>query len=50
MYEKTRKNEEKSEETEGWINRFKAKASMAKQAQSKIKLLEKQDKKEISTN
>jgi ATP-binding cassette, subfamily F, member 3 len=46
MYEKTRKNEEKQrEKTEAWINRFKAKASMAKQAQSKIKLLEKQDKK-----
>ncbi|HJN37512.1 MAG TPA: ABC-F family ATP-binding cassette domain-containing protein [Gammaproteobacteria bacterium] len=46
MYEKTRKNEAKQrEKTEMWINRFKAKASMAKRAQSKIKLLEKQDQK-----
>ncbi|MCE3255702.1 MAG: ATP-binding protein of an transporter complex [Rickettsiaceae bacterium] len=47
MYEKTRINEEKQrEKTEEWINRFKAKASMASRAQSKMKMLEKQDKKE----
>ena len=47
MYEKTRLNEAKQrEKTEEWIKRFKAKASMAKRAQSKIKLLDKQDKKE----
>ena len=47
IYEKTRLNEEKQrEKTEEWINRFKAKASMASRAQSKMKMLEKQDKKE----
>ena len=47
MYEKTRINEAKQrEKTEEWINRFKAKASMASRAQSKMKMLEKQDKKE----
>jgi ATP-binding cassette, subfamily F, member 3 len=47
MYEKTRINEEKQrEKTEEWINRFKAKASMASRAQSKMKMLEKQDVKE----
>jgi ATP-binding cassette subfamily F protein 3 len=46
-YEKTRINEEKQrEKTEEWINRFKAKASMASRAQSKMKMLEKQGKKE----
>ena len=47
MYEKTRINEEKQrEKTEDWIKRFGAKASMASRAQSKVKMLEKQDKKE----
>lgn len=47
MYEKTRINEEKQrEKTQEWIDRFKAKASMASRAQSKMKMLEKQDKKE----
>ena len=47
MYEKTRINEEKQrEKTEEWINRFKAKASMASRAQSKMKMLEKEDRKE----
>ena len=47
IYEKTRINEEKQrEKTQEWIDRFKAKASMASRAQSKMKMLEKQDKKE----
>lgn len=47
IYEKTRVNEEKKrEKTEEWINRFKAKASMASRAQSRMKMLEKQDVKE----
>ena len=47
IYEKTRINEEKKrEKTEEWINRFKAKASMASRAQSKIKMLEKEEVKE----
>lgn len=51
MYEKTRINEEKQrEKTEEWINRFKAKASMASRAQSKMKMLEKQDRKEKLEN
>jgi ATP-binding cassette subfamily F protein 3 len=51
MYEKTRINEAKQrEKTEEWINRFKAKASMATRAQSKMKMLEKQDKKEKLEN
>jgi ATP-binding cassette subfamily F protein 3 len=44
IYEKTRINEEKKrQETQEWIDRFKAKASMASRAQSKMKMLEKQD-------
>lgn len=51
IYEKTRVNEEKQrEKTEEWINRFKAKASMASRAQSKMKMLEKQDVKEKLSN
>ena len=51
MYEKTRINEEKKrEKTEEWISRFGAKASMASRAQSKMKMLEKQDKKEKLAN
>ena len=51
MYEKTRINEEKQrKKTEEWINRFKAKASMASRAQSKMKMLEKQDRKEKLDN
>ena len=47
IYEKTRLNEEKKrEKTEEWINRFKAKASMASRAQSRAKMLEKQEVKE----
>lgn len=47
IYEKTRINEAKQrEKTEAWINRFKAKASMAKRAQSKMKQLAKEDRKE----
>ncbi|MEE3002881.1 MAG: ABC-F family ATP-binding cassette domain-containing protein [Pseudomonadota bacterium] len=47
IYEKTRLNEAKErEKTEAWIRRFKAKASLAKRAQSKMKLLEKQDQKQ----
>jgi ATP-binding cassette subfamily F protein 3 len=46
-YEKTRQNMEKQrEKTEAWIRRFKAKASMAKRVQSRVKLLEKQDQQE----
>lgn len=44
VYEKTRVNEDKKrQKTKEWINRFGAKASMASRAQSKIKMLEKQD-------
>ena len=47
MYEKTRLNEEKQrEKTQEWIDRFKAKASMASRAQSKMKMLEKQGRKD----
>ncbi len=47
IYEKTRINEDKQrEKTQEWIDRFKAKASMASRAQSKMKMLEKQGKKE----
>lgn len=47
IYEKTRINEEKQrEKTQEWIDRFKAKASMASRAQSRAKMLEKQDVKE----
>jgi ATP-binding cassette subfamily F protein 3 len=47
MYEKTRVNEEKKrQETQEWIDRFKAKASMAARAQSRMKMLEKEDVKE----
>lgn len=46
-YEKTRQNEEKKrKETEEWVNRFKAKATFASRARSKMKMLEKQDVKE----
>ncbi len=44
IYEKTRINEEKQrEKTQEWIDRFKAKASMASRAQSKMKMLDKQN-------
>ena len=47
IYEKTRLNEEKQrQKTQEWIDRFKAKASMASRAQSRAKMLEKQDVKE----
>lgn len=47
IYNKTVENEaKKREKTEAWINRFKSKASMATRAQSKIKMLEKTEKKE----
>jgi ATP-binding cassette, subfamily F, member 3 len=47
IYNKTVANEaKKREKTEAWINRFKSKASMATRAQSKIKALEKTEKKE----
>ena len=43
IYEKTRLNQEKQrQKTEEWINRFKSKASQASRAQSKMKMLEKQ--------
>ena len=43
IYEKTRVNQEKQrQKTEEWINRFKSKASQASRAQSKMKMLEKQ--------
>ena len=45
-YEATRLNEARERKTEDWIKRFKAKATMAKRVQSKIKMLEKQDQKE----
>jgi ATP-binding cassette subfamily F protein 3 len=47
IYEKTRLNEEKQrQKTQEWIDRFKAKASMASRAQSRAKMLEKQEVKE----
>jgi len=47
IYEKTRINEDKQrEKTQEWINRFKAKASMASRAQSKMKMLDKQGSKD----
>ncbi len=47
IYEKTRKNEEKKRrQTELFIARFKAKASFASRAQSRVKKLEKQGKME----
>jgi ATP-binding cassette subfamily F protein 3 len=47
IYEKTRVNEEKQrQKTQEWIDRFGAKASMARRAQSRVKMLEKQDVKE----
>lgn len=47
IYEKTRVNEEKQrQKTQEWIDRFKAKASMASRAQSRAKMLDKQEVKE----
>jgi len=47
IYEKTRINEDKQrEKTQEWIDRFKAKASMASRAQSKMKMLDKQGAKD----
>jgi len=47
IYEKTRVNEEKQrQQTQEWIDRFKAKASMATRAQSRAKMLDKQEVKE----
>lgn len=47
IYEKTRLNEEKQrQKTQEWIDRFKAKASMASRAQSRAKMLDKQEVKE----
>ncbi len=47
IYEKTRINEEKQrQKTQEWIDRFKAKASMASRAQSRAKMLEKQEVKD----
>lgn len=44
IYEKTRVNQEKQrQKTQEWIDRFKAKASMASRAQSRAKMLEKQE-------
>ena len=43
IYESTRKNQEKQrKKTEDWIDRFKAKATLASRAQSKLKMLESQ--------
>ena len=50
-YEKTRQNMAKQrEKSEAWIKRFKAKASMAKRVQSRVKLLEKQAQQEKLTD
>lgn len=47
IYEKTRINEDKKrQKTEEWIARFGAKASLASRAQSRAKMLEKQEVKE----
>ena len=44
IHEKTRMNQEKNrKKTQEWIDRFKSKATLASRAQSKIKMLEKQD-------
>ncbi len=44
IYEKTRINQEKNrKKTQEWIDRFKSKATLASRAQSKIKMLEKQE-------
>jgi len=51
IYEKTRINEDKKrDKTQAWIDRFGAKASMASRAQSKMKMLNKQDVKEKLDN
>jgi ATP-binding cassette subfamily F protein 3 len=45
MQEKTRVNaDKKRQKTEEWINRFKSKASMASRAQSKMKMLDKEER------
>ncbi len=47
IYEKTRINEDKQrQKTQEWIDRFGAKASLASRAQSRAKMLEKQEVKE----
>lgn len=47
IYEKTRLNEERErKKTQEWVDRFKSKASQASRAQSKMKMLEKQEVKE----
>ena len=47
IYNKTIANENKKrEKTEEWIKRFKSKASMASRAQSKVKMLERNEKKD----
>jgi ATP-binding cassette subfamily F protein 3 len=44
IYEKTRLNQQKQrQKTQEWIDRFKAKATLASRAQSKVKMLEKQE-------
>ncbi len=44
IHEKTRINQEKNrKKTQEWIDRFKSKATLASRAQSKIKMLEKED-------
>jgi len=44
IHEKTRINQEKNrKKTQEWIDRFKSKATLASRAQSKIKMLEKQE-------
>jgi ATP-binding cassette subfamily F protein 3 len=51
IYEKTRINEDKQrQKTEEWIKRFGAKASLASRAQSRAKMLEKQEVKEKLEN
>lgn len=48
IYNKTAENQaKKRKETEEWINKFRAKASTAKRAQSKMKLLEKTESLEM---